>query len=322
MYDPVMRVLTVLEILQARDTVSGSELAERLEVNLRTVQRYITRLRDLCIPVESVRGVDGFYRLKPGFRLPPLMLTDEEAFAAMLGLRSLRLLGLTAFAPAAEGASAKLARVLPEPLRNSVRNVENVVAVEPGPWVVSTSAESLICVATAIRQRHRLTFRYKARDGKPSRREIEPYGVAHVGGRWYVVGYCLMRKAKRTFRLDRVTEPEIAEEVFQGVPEGFDVRQHLTQAGVQPDSAAYTVDAWVEMPLDEVKSKFWLGQVALESVDGGTRISCRRDTLDMVAICLLGLGCRIEVREPQALRETLAALARRAAEAAGYNLQS
>ena len=84
MYDPIMRVLTVLEILQARDHVSGAELAERLEVNLRTVQRYIARLQDLSVPVESVRGVGGYYRLKPGFRLPPLMFTDEEAFAVAL----------------------------------------------------------------------------------------------------------------------------------------------------------------------------------------------------------------------------------------------
>src|ERR1700733_5612573 len=68
MYDPIMRVLTVLEILQARDSVTGAELAERLEVDLRTVQRYIVRLKDLNIPVESSRGVGGAYRLKPGFR--------------------------------------------------------------------------------------------------------------------------------------------------------------------------------------------------------------------------------------------------------------
>src|SRR5919205_1519493 len=141
MYDPSMRVLTVLEILQARERVSGAELAERLEVSPRTVQRYIARLQDLCVPVESTRGVGGFYRLKPGFRLPPLMFTDEEAFALTLGLRSLRHLGLSAFAPATEGASAKLGRVLPNALRDSVQTIEDVVAVEPGPWVISTSAE-------------------------------------------------------------------------------------------------------------------------------------------------------------------------------------
>jgi predicted DNA-binding transcriptional regulator YafY len=67
MYDPIMRVLTVLEILQARERVSGTELAERLEVSARTVQRYIARLQDLCVPVESVRGVGGFYLSNPAF---------------------------------------------------------------------------------------------------------------------------------------------------------------------------------------------------------------------------------------------------------------
>src|SRR5580658_1204289 len=162
MYDPIMRVLTVLEILQAREHVSGAELAARLEVNPRTVQRYIARLQDLCIPVESTRGVGGAYRLKPGFRLPPMMFTDEEAFALTLGLRALRHLGLSAFAPATEGASAKLGRVLPGPIRESIRSVEDVVALEPGPWVVSTSAESLIRISTAIRTRRRVEFDYEA----------------------------------------------------------------------------------------------------------------------------------------------------------------
>ena len=85
MYDPIMRVLAVLEILQARDHVTGAELAERLEVDLRTVQRYIVRLKDLSIPIHSSRGVGGAYRLRPGFRLPPLLLTNEEAFALSLG---------------------------------------------------------------------------------------------------------------------------------------------------------------------------------------------------------------------------------------------
>src|SRR5579883_2156044 len=172
MYDPIMRVLTVLEILQAREHVSGSELARRLEVDPRTVQRYIARLQDLCIPVESTRGVGGAYRLKPGFRLPPMMFTDEEAVALTLGLRALRYLGLTAFAPATEGAAAKLGRVLPEALRDSANAVEEVVAIEPGPWVTSTSAESLIRLCTAVRERHRVVFRYESHGRISSQREV------------------------------------------------------------------------------------------------------------------------------------------------------
>ena len=103
MYDPSMRVLTVLELLQSREEVTGAELARRLEVSPRTVQRYVARLQDLGIPVEGRRGVGGAYRLKPGFQLPPLMFTGEEALALALGLRALTHLGLHALAPAAQG---------------------------------------------------------------------------------------------------------------------------------------------------------------------------------------------------------------------------
>ena len=205
MYDPIMRVLTVLELLQARDHVTGAELAERLEVDLRTVQRYIVRLKDLSIPVESSRGVGGAYRLRPGYRLPPLLLTNEEAFALSLGLHSLRQVGLSAFAPATEGALKKLERVLPEALRESIRTVEDVIAIEPGPWVVTTSVEHLIRAASAIRAGRRIRFDYRSHDGADTRRHIEPYAVMHTDGRWYLIGYCLTRKAMRTFRLDRVS---------------------------------------------------------------------------------------------------------------------
>jgi predicted DNA-binding transcriptional regulator YafY len=203
--------------------VSGAELAERLEVSVRTVQRYISRLQDLCIPVESTRGTTGFYRLKPGFRLPPLMFTDEEAFALTLGLRALRHLGLAAFAPATEGASAKLGRVLPEPLRDSVRAVDEVVALETGPWVIATSAEALIRVSGAIRERRRLTFDYESHEGTRSHRQLEPYGVIHLDGRWYMAGHCLLRQALRTFRLDRVSRVELCEDRFKR-PTGFDIK--------------------------------------------------------------------------------------------------
>src|SRR3990170_4068749 len=93
-YHPTTRVLTVLELLQARGRLSGPEIAERLEVDLRTVRRYVTMLQDLGIPVEAERGRHGGYRLRPGFRMPPLVFTDEEALAVMLGLLAARQLGL------------------------------------------------------------------------------------------------------------------------------------------------------------------------------------------------------------------------------------
>lgn len=315
MYDPIMRVLTVLEILQAREHVSGAELAERLEVDIRTVQRYIVRLQDLSIPVESVRGVGGFYRLRPGFRLPPLMFTDEEAFALSLGLRALRQLGLAAFAPATEGAAAKLARVLPDALRESIRTVEDVVAVEPGPWVTWTSADSLIRMASAIRTRRRVRFAYRSHTDAQSVREIEPYAVIHVDGRWYLIGYCRSREALRTFRLDRVSGLEVCAETFKR-PVKFDARAYLRERMpfVQSD---YQIDVWIDMPLAEAERTFAPWRVVTEEDQGGTRLRCGRDKLRMFAAMLLVTGRRIVVHGPAELREEFRKLALQATEAGG-----
>jgi predicted DNA-binding transcriptional regulator YafY len=314
MYDPVMRVLTVLEILQARDHVSGAELAERLEVDLRTVQRYIARLKDLNIPIDSSPGVGGAYRLRPGYRLPPLLLTNEEAFALSLGLRSLRQIGLSAFAPATETALAKLGRVLPDSLRDSIQTIEDVVAIEPGPWVVSTSVECLIRAASAIRTSKRIRFGYESHHGADSRRHIEPYAVLHTDGRWYLIGHCLSRKAMRTFRLDRVTDLEISATGFLR-PTGFDPRTYLhdRMPFIQSD---YQVDVWIEMPIHEAGSIFGPMRVVAEEQDGGTRLRCGRDRLEIFAGMLLGMGRKIIIHSPPELRETFRSLARQALETA------
>lgn len=314
MYDPVMRVLTVLEILQARDRVTGAELAERLEVDLRTVQRYMVRLKDLSIPVESARGVGGWYRLRPGFRLPPLLLTNEEAFALSLGLRALRQLGLSAFAPATEGALAKLERVLPEALRESIRTVEDVVAVEPGPWVVSTSVDSVIRAASAIRACRRVRFTYRSHNDVSSQREIKPYAVLHTDGRWYLIGYCLSRKALRTFRLDRVTNLEIRTATFQR-PGDFDARGYMRQSMPFVQSE-FEIDVWIDMPVEEAEHTFTPWRVAIEEDRGGTRLRCGRDRLEPFAAMLLSMGRRIIIRKPAELREAFAELSRRASLAA------
>src|SRR5439155_2993799 len=86
MYHPTSRVLTVLELIQSRPSITGPELAERLEMDVRTVRRYITTLQDVGIPIEGNIGRHGGYRLRPGYKLPPLMFTSEEATAVMLGL--------------------------------------------------------------------------------------------------------------------------------------------------------------------------------------------------------------------------------------------
>ena len=96
----------MLELLQANRQMTVGRLADRLGVDERTVRRYADTLTELGIPVTAERGRYGGYRLSPGYKLPPLMLTDDEAVAVVLGLIAAGQIGLTTATPAAAAASA------------------------------------------------------------------------------------------------------------------------------------------------------------------------------------------------------------------------
>src|SRR4030095_5586999 len=124
MYSPTTRLLTVLELLQSYKQMSGTEIARRLEVDVRTVRRYIVMLQDMGIPVEAERGPDGAYHLRRGYKLPPLMFPDSEAVALTLGLLAIRAFQLPVDVAAIEGALTKTERVMPEKLFHQVRSLQ------------------------------------------------------------------------------------------------------------------------------------------------------------------------------------------------------
>src|ERR1044071_754808 len=116
------RVLALLEALQDKASATGPELAAKLGTDVRTLRRDVQALRALGIPVEGERGRGGSYRLKPGFRVPPLMFTTGEAAAVALGLLAARRLGLEAGGPL-----GRVRRVLPDPLRRGVESLEQIL---------------------------------------------------------------------------------------------------------------------------------------------------------------------------------------------------
>src|SRR3984893_1518135 len=112
--------------------MTAREISDRLQVDVRTVRRYVAGLQEMGIPVEGERGPAGGYRLRPGYRLPPLMFTNEEALALVVGLLAAQRLGLVQQGSAVQGALAKLDRVLPDQLRGRVRAAQSRVALGPG----------------------------------------------------------------------------------------------------------------------------------------------------------------------------------------------
>ena len=142
MLTPTSRLLELLEMLQAQPLTTGREIARRLEIDARTVRRYVAALQALDIPVEGQRGVGGGYRVRPGYRLPPLMLSDDEAVAVVLGLIGARGLSLERDAEPVDGALAKILRVLPAPLRTQVEALEQALGFTAAPSGAPSAAPS------------------------------------------------------------------------------------------------------------------------------------------------------------------------------------
>ena len=308
MYHPTTRLLTVLELLQAHTRLSGAELARRLEVDPRTIRRYVTMLQDLGIPVEAERGRHGGYRLRPGYKLPPLLFTEEEALAVTLGLLSARRLGLAAAAPAVEGALAKVERVLPEAVRGRVRAIQGTIGftlpiVEPAP----ADSATLATLGTAAQRSRRVWLRYRSWRGEESERLVDPYGLVFHRGRWYLAGHDHRRGGVRVFRVDRVLVAEVREEPFER-PDGFDPVAHVQRslAGVP---WGWEVEVVLETTLAEARQRVPSTVAVLAEGDGGVVLRAQASDLGAAARSLVALGWRFTVRRPPELRDALRRLA-------------
>jgi len=312
LYHPSTRLLTILELLQARGRMSGPELARRLEVSPRSVRRYVAQLQDMGIPVEAERGRYGRYCLRPGYKLPPLMFTDDEALALTVGLLLVRRSGALVEATTAEGALAKLDRVLPEGVRARVAAVQEALVLEAQPTHLPPVSDRLAVLSTGVRERRRVRLRYRSfragEAGEETLRDLEPYGVVHRGGFWYAVGYCHLRRDVRVFRLDRVRGAELLEATFSP-PEGFDALEYVNRSlATMPDK--FSAEVLLKITLEEARRLVPPAMATLEPVLGGVVMRCTTGNLAWLARVVAGLPCDWKVSGPPELKEAVRALAR------------
>jgi predicted DNA-binding transcriptional regulator YafY len=308
---PTARLLELLELLQTQPVVTGREVADRLEIDARTVRRYVTRLQELGIPVEGQRGVGGGYRIRPGYRLPPLMLTDDEAIVITVGTVVAGRLGLTSTAEAVDGALAKIHRVLPDALRRQVEALEATLdftsAAATGPAVRGDVA---LLVADTIRRRRRLRASYRSFSGERTRRELSPFGLVVHSGRWYLSAYDHGRDDLRTFRVDRMSRAVVSEQPAAPIPDGFDVVAHVRRSLARVPWP-WEVEVLLELPADEATKRLSATLAEVFDEDGRALVHMRVSSLDWMAGVLAGLGCDFTIRKPDELRASVRALAER-----------
>ncbi len=306
---PTSRLLELLELLQAQPLVTGREIADRLEIDRRTVRRYVAALQELGIPVEGERGVGGGYRLRPGYRLPPLMLSDAEAIVVVLGLIAARRLGLDSTTQSVEGALAKVHRVLPDSLRRRVEALETTLGfTTPATVGAPVAGESVLLLAEAIRRRRRVRVVYRSYAGEETRRELSPYGLVVHSGRWYLAAHDHMREALRTFRVDRMRRTVVTDVPALSSPAGFDAVAHVSRSLARVPWP-WEVEVVLDLPLDEAAQRLPATLAELVDAEEGTLLRMRVSSLDWTARILAGLGCSFTIQRPEELRASVQALA-------------
>jgi predicted DNA-binding transcriptional regulator YafY len=317
---PTARVLALLEILQAGGTRTVADLAGRLGVDERTVRRYVDHLIDLDVPVRSVRGRYGGYLLAPGYRMPPLMLTDEEALAVLLGLVAGRRAGLvTTTVAAAESAAAKVRRVLPEAL---ARRLDALLSTAdftaPARPVATPETDVLLMLAEAARDRRPVAVTYTAWNGRRSERTVHPYGIVAHSGRWYVTGADSVSGEVRTFRLDRIESATALPGSYE-VPPDFDPAAQVL-SGLARVPYRHEVSLRVQGTADQVRARLPAGIATVRELpaseadaDGGdwVRVSLRAERLEWVPSVLAWLTLPFVIEHPEALRAHVHDLAHR-----------
>lgn len=313
MQTPTARLLELLELLQARPLTTGREIAQRLAIDARTVRRYVAALQELGIPVEGQRGVGGGYRVRPGYRLPPLMLSDDEAVVVVLGLIAARRQGLETESAPVEGALAKIHRVLPDLLRRRVEALETTLGFTASARTgAPVGGDVVLLLAEAVRRGRRVRTGYRSYAGERTRRVLSPYGLVVHAGRWYLAAHDHLRDDLRTFRIDRMSSTTLLRDAGLPPPEGFDAVEHVSRSLARVPWGV-EVEVLLELPLERAARRLPATLAELVEVEGGTLLRMRVDSMDWMAGTLAGLGCGFAIRSPEELRASVRELAGRLA---------
>jgi len=314
MYSPTTRLLAVLALLQTHREMSGAEIARRLEVDVRTVRRYIMSLQDMGVPVEGERGAHGFYYLGRGSKMPPMMFTNEEAVALVLGLRVINEFQFPVNIAAIEGAIAKTERVLPESLLEQVRALQSSITFnvsnygEPPPPLHDDN--TLIVLSTAAQERHSVEFVYRSWRDELTERRFDPYGVVYNEGYWYTAGYCHLRQDLRTFRLDRIQSILRQAETFDD-PGSVDLLSYVL-AAIASVPGRYQVEVLLRTTMDTAQAHIPAYIGTLETCTEGIIMRRAANNLEWLAMILLSFDFPVEVRQPDELRSIFRRIADRA----------
>jgi predicted DNA-binding transcriptional regulator YafY len=294
------RVLELLGLLQNRRHWPGDELARRLGVSRRTLRRDVDGLQDLGYPIVTTRGTGGGYQLSPGAVLPPLVLSEDEAAAVVMGLKEIASGAYLASGDAALSALAKIVQVLPVRIRHRVDSLRGVTVPAEGAdrRAAITDVASLTTVALACRDAETLTLRYRTRTGQVADRTVHPHRIVSVENRLYLIAWDLDRGDWRTFRVDRIADPGRTGRTFAQRRLPADDPVEYVRARIRSMPARYPVHATVQAPAERVRSEIAHYGTVEPIDDTSCRVYIAADSLDWATFCIGALDAPVVVHGP------------------------
>lgn len=312
--NPTARALRTLEVLQAVPGITAAELADRLGVTDRAARRYVAILREAGIPIESVRGPYGGYRIGRGLRLPPLVFTATEALGLVMAVLDGQHAAADPEDPVGSGLG-KLLRALPGPVSRQAAALRENALAAPSRDAARPAPETVTAVVDAVAAQHRARVCYRSASGTVLRTEVDPWAVVVRHGRWYLLCLSHHAEAPRTLRIDRL-------ETFQPLPQRFRPPDDLDPVALLEQhlgtSWEYSTRVVFDAPFAEIAPWISAPMGRLEPLDEGRRCRLTGSTSNpaMYAgewLSAIPYPCRVE-GGPE-LRRAVAEVARRLAAA-------
>ena len=302
------RLVAILLMLQTRGQVTAADVAAELEISERTARRDLDSLGVAGLPVYSVQGRNGGWRLLGEGRTDLTGLTSAETQALFL------LAGPRATTPELRAALRKLVRALPEPFRERAEAASAAIVHDATGWsgagIERPAPVHLDAVQTAVISGKQIVLGYVARAGLPTTRTVHPLGLATKGGSWYLVAET--EAGRRTFRVDRIQSVDLTDDDVVR-PDGFELADawQMITTEVEQVRLPVVVRALVE-PNALAWVRYSLGtrlRIGMAVDDGRVAVEIRSHNEASVASELAGFGSNLEVLDPVGVRSRLAALA-------------
>ena len=301
------RLLSILLLLQVHRRQTARELAHRLEVSERTIHRDMEALSAAGFPVFAERGTGGGWMLVEGYKTNLTGLNKDEIQALFL-TKPLRVLADLGLDKASDAAMLKLSAALPSAHRDNAEHARQRIHIDLTGWNRAEEAVRLLpMLQQAVWQERKLRFTYERGGGcDPVERLADPLGLVAKGSAWYLVA--VVDGDTRSYRVSRVASAELTGEPCIR-PKGFDLAEYWEQSAVNFKAQLPSYRTIVRADPEIFPRLAFAGRFARiektypPDADGRIRVALRFDVEEMAIEYALSFGAKMEVVEPEALRE-------------------